>query len=115
MGPRSAGFLPDFFGRLPVIGLYGAGMITIWDGFDQTYITNFRKDSNSLDRTTHWVEALMSPSQVIRNSDGRLTFRHTGTSYTIQSGRVGKTVSAVSKRVGSLLSPPYPGPVQGSK
>lgn len=29
MGPRSAGFLPNFMGRLPVIGLYGAGVITI--------------------------------------------------------------------------------------
>jgi hypothetical protein len=86
MGPRSAGFLPNLFGHLPVIGLYGAGMITIWDGFDQTYIQNFRKDSNSWNTTTHWVEALMSPSQVARDSAGRPTLRPTGTSYTVQGG-----------------------------
>jgi hypothetical protein len=118
MGPRSAGFLPEAFGHLPVIGLYGGGMITIWDGFDETYIANFRKESNSWNSTTHWVEAMMSPSQVIRVPDGRLTLRATGNSYPIQGGTVTKTVgslSAVSKRLGSLWSTPSPGPVEGSK
>ncbi|RYP49603.1 hypothetical protein DL768_004724 [Monosporascus sp. mg162] len=111
MGPRSAGFLPDFFGHLPVIGLYGGGMVTIWDGFDQTYVTNFRKDSNSVDRTTHWVEAMMAPSQVVRDSDDRLTLRPTGGSYKVLSGTVAKTMSTLSERVGSW----YPGRVGGSK
>ncbi|KAI9862353.1 MAG: Vegetative incompatibility protein HET-E-1 [Trichoglossum hirsutum] len=86
MGPRSAGFLPNFIGRLPVIGLNGGGMISIWAGFDETYIKNFRKDSNSWDTTTHWVEALMSPSQIVRDSAGLLTLRSTGTSYAVQGG-----------------------------
>jgi hypothetical protein len=86
MGPRSAGFLPNFFGHLPVIGLYGAGMITIWIGFDQAYIKSFRKDSDTWENTTHWVEAMMSPSRVIRDSAGDLALRSTGTSYPVLGG-----------------------------
>lgn len=86
LGPRSAGFLPNFLGHTPVIGLYGGGLITIWDGFDQVYVTNFRNDSNSWENTTHWVEAMMLPSEIGRDSTGQMTLRPTGTTYTVQGG-----------------------------
>ncbi|UKZ80136.1 hypothetical protein TrVFT333_007901 [Trichoderma virens FT-333] len=56
-GPRSAGFLPESLGWLPVIGLYGAGVITVWGGFDETWVRNIRRAIDSLITTTCWVES----------------------------------------------------------
>ena len=71
-GPRSAGFLPDTFGWLPVIGLYGAGVITVWGGFDETWVRNLRRAIDNLITTTCWVE---SPQPLVVNiSANSMTF-----------------------------------------
>lgn len=84
MGPRSASFLPPLFAHLPIIGLYGGGMITVWDGFDQDYITNFKNLSDRGKNSTHWVEAMMAPAYIVRDSEGRPTFKSTGIGYKVQ-------------------------------
>jgi len=68
-GPRSAGFLPDWVGFAPVIGLYGGGIITSWPGFDVRFVAHVRELINSAITTTCWVES-PPPLILTRGSDG---------------------------------------------
>jgi hypothetical protein len=78
MGPKALGFLPNFLTRVPAMGFYGGGIITIWSGFDQAFIDSCREVSTTGFSTTHWVESMDEPAMIVQDVSGRLSFARAG-------------------------------------